>query len=378
MKIELKPNRVYGLDILRALAILFVVVGHGEYLFPYGQYEYVNYFVFDGVGIFFVLSGFLIGGILIKLLNENTLSSKLIFNFWIKRWFRTIPNYFLILGTILVLNFIFTDNFSIYGKKLFFIFSQNLFWEHPDFFQEAWSLSVEEWFYLLIPIILFIVIKGFKISVNNAFLFTALSIIIGVTLFRYFRYFSYSTYDSSTKDNITTWAETLKGQVFTRLDSLMYGVAGAYIFFHYKTFWNKYKVQFLILGLAIFIAIRIHSLVDSSFGLYDWVFSFSTTSFATLCLIPFLSGIKTGKGIFYKAITYISLLSYSMYLVNLTIVQKWILENIDWKSLENFNGDLFLYSRYFLYWALTIIISILIYKYFEMPIMNLRDKVKIK
>ena len=320
----------------------------------------------------------MIGGILIKLLNEKVLDSKLVLNFWIRRWFRTIPNYFLILITIFVLNFIFTEDFSFYGKKLFFLFSQNLFWKHPDFFHEAWSLSVEEWFYLLIPIILFIVIKVGKISINKAVLFTALGIIISVTLFRYFRHFSYLKYDSLTKDNIVAWDETVNKQVFARLDSLMYGVVGAYLFIYHKSFWSRYKTHFLILGIALFIAIKIHSYCSSSFGLYDWVFSFSTNSLATLCLLPYLSGLKTGKGFVFKAMTYISLLSYSMYLINLTLVQKWILANIDWSVLVKFNGELFLYLRYSLYWALTIIISILIYKYFEVPIMNSRDKVKIK
>lgn len=368
----MNPNRIYGLDILRALAILFVVAGHGSYLLPKARAKYINFFLFDGVSIFFVLSGFLIGGILIKILKENTLDSKLIINFWIRRWYRTLPNYFLILILLLLLNHIFNDNFSIYDKKRYFMFAQNLFSEHPHFFPEAWSLSVEEWFYLLIPIILFILIKIFKISINNSVLFTAFGIIISITLFRYFRY------DSLTIDNITTWDRTLRKQVFTRLDSLMYGVIGAYIFFHYKNFWNKYKIHFLIIGIALFISMKLNLLGFSSFGLYHCVFSFSTTSLATLFLIPYLSCLKTGKGFIFKLITYISLISYSMYLINLTIVQKWILRNIDWTLLENFNGYLFLLLRYSLYWALTIIISILIYKYFEIPTMNLRDKVKIK
>lgn len=372
LKIDLNPNRIYGLDILRALAILFVVAGHGAYLMPKARYKYINFFIFDGVSIFFVLSGFLIGGILIKILKENILDSKLIINFWIRRWCRTLPNYFLILIILLLLNYIFNDNFSIYDKKRYFLFAQNLFSEHPHFFPEAWSLSVEEWFYLLIPVILFILIKIFKISINNSVLFTAFGIIIGITLFRYFRY------TSLTIDNISTWDRTLRKQVFTRLDSLMYGVIGAYIFFHFNFFWIKYKIHFLTLGIALFISMKLNLLEFSLFGLYNCVFLFSTTSLATLFLIPYLSCLKTGKGFIYKLITYISLISYSMYLINLKIVQKWILGNIDWTLLESFNGYLFLLLRYSLYWTLTIIISILIYKYFETPTMNLRDKIKIK
>ncbi|KFB01077.1 hypothetical protein IA57_04350 [Mangrovimonas yunxiaonensis] len=372
LKIDLNPNRIFGLDVLRALAILFVVAGHGTYLMPKTISKYVKFFIFDGVSIFFVLSGFLIGGILIKILKENIIDSKLVINFWIRRWFRTLPNFFLILITLILLNIIFNDNFSIYSKKLYFIFSQNLFSKPPHFFPEAWSLSVEEWFYLLIPIIIYILIKIFKISIDNSVLFTAFGIIISITLFRYFRF------DTLTIDDISTWDRTLRKQVFTRLDSLMYGVIGAYIFFHFKNFWYKYRILFLILGITLFVSMKLNLLSTTRFGLYHCVFSFSITSLATLFLIPYLSCLKKGKGFLFKTITYISLVSYSMYLINLTIVQKWILGNIDWTLIQDFNGYAFLIIRYFLYWILTVTISILIYKYFEIPTMNLRDKIKVK
>ena len=52
----------------------------------------------NGVELFFVLSGFLIGGILIKTFQkDNSFGIKTISNFWIRRWFRTLPNYDLIL-----------------------------------------------------------------------------------------------------------------------------------------------------------------------------------------------------------------------------------------------------------------------------------------
>ena len=73
-KITINPNRIYGLDILRAFAILFVVVGHGKHLLPDKYSKIHSYIVFDGVSIFFVLSGFLIGGILLKILREQELN----------------------------------------------------------------------------------------------------------------------------------------------------------------------------------------------------------------------------------------------------------------------------------------------------------------
>jgi len=104
-KIEIDPKRVFGLDILRALAIMFVVAGHGSTLLPPKIGNISNLFIFDGVSIFFVLSGFLIGGIFIKLIEENGIETSVLKNFWVRRWFRTLPNYFLILLTLCLLNF---------------------------------------------------------------------------------------------------------------------------------------------------------------------------------------------------------------------------------------------------------------------------------
>jgi peptidoglycan/LPS O-acetylase OafA/YrhL len=108
-------------------------------------------------------------------------------------------------------------------------------------------------------------------------------------------------------------------------------------------------------------------------GVYFKVFYFSFISLATLFTLPFLSTLTSGKGFFYKPITYISLISYSMYLLNLNVIQIWILGKIDWTVIT---GNIYLISgvKYFMYWFLVITLSLLLYKYFEIPMMKLRDK----
>jgi peptidoglycan/LPS O-acetylase OafA/YrhL len=370
LKLELNPNRVYGLDILRALAIFFVVLAHGDKLMPPERYKYFHYIVFDGVAIFFVLSGFLIGGILIKILNEKELTFSGMLNFWKRRWFRTLPNYFLILSILIILNILFTSDFTLLDKLQYYIFSQNLFWEHPTFFPEAWSLSIEEWFYLLIPLIIYFFIRVFKFSPKKSVLIAAIVILISVTLFRYFRYINLDI------DSYHMWDKMIRRQVFTRLDSLMYGIIGAYVYFYFGDFWKKYKWGFFALGIFMFIMVRYNIFKFPYLGLYKSVFSFSLNSMATLLVLPLLTTIKSGKGFVYKAVTYMSLISYSMYLINLMLVREWIVFNLNLDFVASIHGYLFLMVRYFMFWFLTIVLSIIIYKYFEIPMTSLRDSKK--
>ncbi len=375
-KIDFDAKRVYGLDILRALAIMFVVVIHGsDFKIGFlGGKSLHDIFVFDGVTLFFVLSGFLIGGILIKTIERKKATGKTLLGFWIRRWFRTVPNYFLILLLLLVINLLFNESFDIpLGQILsYFIFAQNLISPHPDFFREAWSLTIEEWFYLLVPSLIFISIAVFKRSNKAAVLYSAFSVLVFVTLYRLYRYNVGDICDH------LVW-KAVYWTVICRLDSLMYGVIGAFIQYYYKDIWIKYSKSVFVLGLLLFVLIKALELINLSAapGLYKCVFSFSLYSFATLCLLPFLSEYKSGKGVVYRTVTRISLISYSMYLLNLSLVMNWCVVRIPWEMIT----DSIIVSaimRNSLYWFLTIALSVLLYKYYEVPFMKLRDNHKVK
>jgi len=368
LKITIDPKRVYGLDILRCVAILCVLCSHADMLLPDATIHYFDALVFDGVTIFFVLSGFLIGGILIRILEEKGYSFKLVLNFWKRRWFRTLPNYFLILVLLTILGVLFTNGFTLWSVKRYFFFSQNLFHPHPAlFFPEAWSLSIEEWFYLLIPAAVFFILGIKLLDKKKALIVVASIVLIAVTLFRLYRYMHLPI------QNYNDWDLILRKQVFTRLDSLMYGVIGAYIAHYYKVSWIKYKLPLLITGIfmlviaqLVYIKLRYHP------DMYLCVFSFSINSLATLLVLPFLSELKQGNGFWFKIISYLALISYSAYLINLSLIKVWILDNIDLSSLSIYGAAI----KYLLFWILTILLSILIYKYYEVPLTNLRDKVK--
>ena len=85
---------------MRTIAILSVVCSHFLWIYPdlnNGFTQLLRLSGFMGVEIFFVLSGYLIGGILYRLVVTQQQGGRRLGYFLIRRWFRTLPNYNLVL-----------------------------------------------------------------------------------------------------------------------------------------------------------------------------------------------------------------------------------------------------------------------------------------
>jgi peptidoglycan/LPS O-acetylase OafA/YrhL len=362
-------KRIFGLDILRAAAILFVMQMHSlTFIRPHANVDYYHLFILDGVDLFFVLSGFLIGGILIRTINDTGLSRNQLTIFWARRWFRTLPDYFLVL-VVLIIGYRYA--FNVFPDKMpeFFFFFQNFASPHPHFFPEAWSLAVEEWFYLLVPLGLFFVIRMGKNKKKNILLWICF-VLIAITVFRIYKAWSHQYIEDR------TWDENIRKQVLTRLDSIMYGFLGAWLYCYKPVAWNKRKNLLLIAGILILFGSRVIS--AQSIAYYKYVY-ISAQSIGTLCLLPKLNSIVKGKGILYRAFTFISIVSYSMYLLNYTIMLKIVIPGIMRISGMNYEQNIFHAAIcYILFWGLTISFSWLLYRFYEKPMMNLREKLRLK
>lgn len=151
------PPRNFGLDLLRAFAILLVLVSHFWQTVPWwfgaraaaripanvgtlGTY---------GVVVFFALSGFLVGGIALRAMRAGpTLRSASVF--LVRRWMRTVPLYYAAILVFLVATPPATDWLGHAAR--YASFTQNLASDMPAdrWFATSWSLTVEEWFYLML------------------------------------------------------------------------------------------------------------------------------------------------------------------------------------------------------------------------------------
>ena len=171
------------IDGLRAIAIISVIIFHIDKNILKGG--------FLGVDIFFVISGYLITSILYNDLLNNQFSFK---KFYIHRITRLVPMISITLFMTVILSIIFMIPSEIikYSESLFFssiFFSNIYFWREDGYFRNIdlekpllhfWSLSIEEQFYLLFPLFIFLLFRYKQNIYIYIFLFLILSFSINI------------------------------------------------------------------------------------------------------------------------------------------------------------------------------------------------------
>ncbi len=357
MSIE-KTERIFGLDLLRCAAILIVTISHTKS--PITQY-YPSFPLIplpDGVDLFFVLSGFLIGNILIKTIQQsNVFSVVTLSHFMKRRWLRTLPNYFLFLfvNALLINANLITGQINKYIIT-YVIFFQNFYKPFDFLFWESWSLSVEEWFYILFPFLLYSLIKIKLFSTKKA-------ILISILLFLILP-LGYRLGSNAFLNPYAQWDLYYRKLVLTRLDSIGFGLLAAFVFNYYPVIWYKFKNSSFIVGLIL---IGCLLLFQSNFSMgFMKTFFFSVMAFSIALLLPTLNNLKN-EPIKFKPVAFISKISYSMYLVQIPLFQIF-------SNYFNIETKLQSVSVYFGYWLALILISALVYQYYEKYFLKLRDK----
>ena len=184
-----RKNKIFyyrpDIDGLRAIAVLFVIVFHTFPTLLAGG--------FIGVDIFFVVSGFLISGIILEALHNNSFSYV---NFYARRIRRIFPALIVVLASCLVAGWFvfFSGEYfnlakeTIYGAG----FLSNIgYWLESGYFDissslkplvHLWSLGIEEQFYLVWPVLLVFLYKRTKKIPLSILIFLALSFFLDYTI----------------------------------------------------------------------------------------------------------------------------------------------------------------------------------------------------
>ena len=286
------------LDVYRYFAALIVSVSH--FIYNYNKSLHFEFTSILGVELFFILSGFVLAPQLLKL-QDNV--SKNLRVFLLRRWIRTVPPY---LVALFFAAFLF--GFGDYINLLRFLtYTQNLLSDTPslNFFSVAWSLSVEEWFYIILPLLIltssYLKDKIIKLDV----LTICLIIIIALNIFRFF-------YNSESID----WGEDIRRSVILRIDSICFGVV-AFILKEKIS-----KIFLLIIFIFCFILLFFY-LIDPSVLLN---YKLSQNFFLPICAVCFSSLLilftfKDTNSLKIKKISSLGAnLSYSMYLFHIFFI----------------------------------------------------------
>jgi len=224
----------------------------------------------------------------------------------------------------------------------------------------TWSLVIEEWFYLLIPILIAVVFRNGIFISPKRFIYFLIGLILIITTARLLWVIQTNR----------PWA-AIVGNFPFRLDSLLIGVVLAAIKMFYKNVHQKLEsVLVFVIGLIIFIlTILLGGYLSVEMKMDAFVLSrvlwISFLSMSIALLFPYLEKqFKITSPLFLpfsNAIKFISLISYSLYLVH------------SFTFIKPFGN---IYLDVFVSYTLTLIVSAITYRFLELPIMKLRDKMK--
>ena len=361
-------TKLYGLDHLRTLAITLVLVYHYGRIFPHPEWTNTySKFGWTGVDLFFVLSGYLIASQLFATMaNGQKIAIR---TFYLKRFFRIFPAYILVV--ILYFSFPFIrerEALSPLWKYLTFTQNLGLDLRTHGTFSHAWSLCIEEQFYLIFPLI--ILLLDTKKVFKKGY-FVLIGLFVAGFIIRMYNHLHFVTPVLGTDDSGIIWHIWIYYPTYCRLDGLLVGVAVAALFSFFplvKARLNKHGNALLILSLfilsiAYFVCLDEESFMGSVFGfpLVSIGYGFMVAGAVSESSFLFkLQSALTAK---------IATLSYSLYLVHKFVIhlaqQKLAAWGVDNKS--NF--------MLLLCMLICVLVALIMNKIIEKPCLRLRDKI---
>lgn len=361
---------VPALDSLRAIAVLFVLGYH------YGLLD----FGWMGVQIFFVLSGYLITGILLEAKARPL--GEYLRTFYMRRSLRIFPLYFtfLLVASALTLS---CCSFPLFNDTWMYMYTYTLNWIEPwrmlhlkddrtDVFYHLWTLSIEEQFYLIWPWLVFFLSRYvFKILVGLLIVGPPILRLIGfeslVSATGDFEYAATVVYCLTPYQlDAFAWGALIaalpavslgRARILAILSVIAVVICG---------FYNLYALRAMgVIGYPFAFGYPPHMTHNSQ---YAW--GYTLLNVASAAVILFLANAPQIKGLFaWPALVRVGKVSYGMYVLHVPVLLIFSALAIDLKS------DLPLYLAGLpIYCALVWLCAELSFRYLETPFLRLKSK----
>ncbi len=348
--------RNFGIDFLRGIAVLLVLIHHAfdtpensDNLF-FNLFNALKRAGWMGVDLFFVLSGFLVSGLLFKEFQRYQKIDPV--HFLIRRGFKIYPAYFLLLAI--------TPFILPWAAPQWAYLSEGLFVQNygPRLWNHTWSLAVEEHFYLAAAFLL-------PLSLNGKRRGERLPLIIPCfcALVFFLRLFTQLTLEFSNQSHLFA--------THLRIDALLFGMLLSYFYYLRKDVWEKLtsKVSiFFVLGATLALLPNFIWEIQNNFYIGTFGFTLNYLAFGVLLLAALQVGFRSEQMVT-KLISIIGFYSYSIYLWHIPIKWKmyfWL------KRFPFFSQNYWLSTVFYL--LVAVVLGILLGKLVEIPFLKVRDR----
>ncbi len=374
-------GRMVQLDILRGFAIMLVIFRH-HIIYPKstGIFSVVDFKLYtlgwSGVDLFFVLSGFLIGGLLFtEMKHRQSIDVK---RFLIRRAFKIWPGYLLLLCVITAIKALNLD-FYMFDRNVIPSLASIL----PAFFHlqnylvsprlHIWSLAVEEHFYLLLPFVLLILTtRGKDLRGLGAIPWIGVFLLAACLAMRIF------------VRHQPGWI--LDKSLFPthlRIDSLFCGVTLAYFFHIRPELLEKVgkRTGALLLAALVLVGPLFFGSLRATAWVTEWGFTMLALGYSCL-LLAFIYA-KPNVGIlgkfissgFSRVLAFIGFYSYSIYLWHIDIGKEPLGYLVRHKGLfAHLSPSLRFLAVETIYVCLAIAMGVIMNRLVEKPSLALRDR----
>jgi len=369
-------SRVHGLDTLRSLAIVSVIVFHiyvfhGAASVPAMLLPAVK-MGWMGVDLFFVLSGYLIGSQLLRPYLAD--ARPRLWTFYRNRFYRVLPAYLVVLLLYCVLP-AWREFPHLAPLWQFLSFTQNLTIDYRigQSFSHAWSLCVEEHFYLLLPLIVLITMR--RPSLRKATILLVGLVLVGIGIRAYFVFAVLQPLARGGHSYVVSYMEHIYYPTYSHFDGLLAGVTLALIKTFRPRWWSALarRGHLLTVTAVVLLAVAVWLCRDrlvSTFGVSacGMVIGFPILSLALGLLV---ASSLSDNGLLSRCKVpgskLIATLAYSLYLTS-----KELLHLVD--RCFPFLAKMGIYPWLVVYAVSCLLVAAALYLCVERPFLILRDK----